>query len=280
MLTPNPAIVPLLEHGFERELYSAAIQNLVDHNNKLRLNNFAYAMRELTRHALDRLAPTASVVKCSWYRDETGRPNRPSRKQRARYAIQGGLPDDYVRNSLGIQTDNTHLLLMQAIDNLSKFTHIQPAVFGLSDAEVDAHVQQTDQAMMALCSTIHDCHQQIIAALSEKVDTTVIDAALRETLLEIDEIATHYSIEDICTEHIEITSITHDEIVINAKGSIGTELQWGSNSDVRRGDGILLPQYFPFTCSLSSPVDEPDQVEARENSLSVDTSSWRSNYYD
>lgn len=56
---------------FELDLYEAAVHNLSDLSNKLRFNNFAYAMRELSRHVLHRLAPSEGVLKCSWYKNLT-----------------------------------------------------------------------------------------------------------------------------------------------------------------------------------------------------------------
>jgi len=51
-------LAKFLQAGFEQELYASAFQNLANLNNKLRFNNFAYAIRELIRHILNRLAPT------------------------------------------------------------------------------------------------------------------------------------------------------------------------------------------------------------------------------
>ena len=58
-----------LVDGFEKELFHAALYNLDDVNNRLRFNNFAYAMRELVRHVLDRLAPDVEVLGCSWWEE-------------------------------------------------------------------------------------------------------------------------------------------------------------------------------------------------------------------
>lgn len=276
----NETISNLLAEGFERELYAAALQNLADCDNKLRMNNFAYAMRELMRHVLHRLAPTDSVVQCSWYSIETKAPMLVSRRQRACFAVQGGLSDDYVQDVLGLETASIHGALVRAIKGLSKLTHIEEEVFGLAEAEVAARARETEDAVAALCSAIQSCRQQIITALWEQIGATVVDESLRETLLAIDEIAAHHSIEEVYTHRIEITEITHDEIVFCATGSIATELQWGSNSDVRRGDGATLSKSFPFACNLWCPVDDPTQIEVREDSLLVDTSSWLDGYYD
>lgn len=84
----NERITEILTQGFERELYTAALNNLADSSNPLRLNNFAYAMRELTRHVLHRLAPDESVRKCRWYRDES-RPagSEPAMRSRAGFLM-------------------------------------------------------------------------------------------------------------------------------------------------------------------------------------------------
>ncbi|WP_414863271.1 hypothetical protein [Pseudomonas chlororaphis] len=49
------------------------MRNLEDKQNKLRFNNFAYAMRELARHVLKRLAPDDKVLKCAWYKTRSPR---------------------------------------------------------------------------------------------------------------------------------------------------------------------------------------------------------------
>ena len=40
------------------------------------------------------------------------------------------------------------------------------------------------------------------------------------------------------------------------------------------GELGVLPQSFPFSCELISPVDAPEEIESIEDSLGVDTSSW------
>lgn len=61
------SILPYLKTSFEKDLLEAALKNLEDGKNKLRLNNFAYAARELTRHFLKRLAPNAEVLNAPYY---------------------------------------------------------------------------------------------------------------------------------------------------------------------------------------------------------------------
>ena len=72
--------MPYLKTAFEKDLLEAALANLNDSNNKLRLNNFAYAARELTRHFLERLAPDKEVLGAPWFTVENeAKPNEPTR---------------------------------------------------------------------------------------------------------------------------------------------------------------------------------------------------------
>lgn len=260
--------------GFERNLFVAAQKNLADKSNPLRLNNYSYSMRELTRHVLHRQAPDDNVIKCPWYKNETGKEKGITRKQRAYYAVQGGLENTYVENTLGLEVEDIHSRLVRAISDLSKFTHIEPDVFDLPESDIDALVNETSESVYAFIATIRDCRKMIIDSLWEHIDSAVIDEALRETIIAIDELATHHYINDVDTNRVEIYEINHESIKFRVYGSIGCELQWGSNSDLRRGDGAVLPQSFPFVCELISPVDAPEEIKTIEESLGVDTSSW------
>ncbi|WP_201068761.1 MULTISPECIES: pPIWI-associating nuclease domain-containing protein [Thiorhodovibrio] len=269
-----------LTEGFERDLFAASQRNLDDKSNPLRLNNYSYAMRELTRHILHRLAPDENVLKCNWYKNETDKDNGITRKQRAYYAAQGGLDSAYVQHTLGLEVDDIHKDLVEAINKLSQVTHIEPKVFGLPDADIDALVHETTEAVHGFIVTINDCRRLIIDSLWEQIDSAVIDETLRETILSLDELATHHFIDEVYTDKVEIYQIDHELIMFRAEGSIGCELQWGSNSDLRRGDGAILPQSFPFECELVSPVFSPESVESVKGTLGVDTSSWYEGRYE
>jgi len=271
----SKSVKSILAVGFEQELYKAAKKNLADKANPLRFNNYAYAIRELARHLLHRLAPERNVKLCSWFRPDPKDPRIVTRRQRAQYAIQGGLTDKFVSKQLKVNTDPVFKALGSAITSLNKYTHVEESVFGLSTREVEKRVKEIEAALEALCSNITSCRRQLIEALWERIDRAVIDEALRETILEIDELATHHSIDEIYTADVTVEEISHDRVVFSAEGTISVELQWGSNSDRRKGDGVVMDTSFPFAGKLWSPVNNPSQVEVEEGSLIVDTSSWR-----
>ena len=274
----DATIAASLLPGFERQLYQAAHRNLADQNNPLRLSNFAYAMRELVRHLLERLAPSDSVVACEWYQNQTSKPNGVTRRQRAYFAVQGGLSDEYVRDVLSLETADIHSTLVREIDRLSKFTHIEPEVFGIDQGEIDKLATQTEQAVANLLSTISKCRHQITSALWHQVDEAVAFETIRETIGAIDEIATHHSVDEVYVDKVTVSSITHDRVMFLATGTISAEFQWGSNSDIKNDMGAVMSESFPFECHLFSWVTEPEELEVEVDGLLVDTSSWYGRY--
>lgn len=270
----NETINAVLKDGFERELYQAAHQNLADINNPLRLNNFACAMRELVRHLLKRLGPDNSVLACSWYKNETNKPLGISRRQRANYAVQGGLSDEYVSEVLELDTTEIKSDLVKAIDGLSKYTHIEPEIFGATPAEAEAIKNEIEDAVVNFLHTMNQCRELIGSAVSHHIDQAVLQETIRESIGTIDELATHNYIDEVYTEKVTVTSLTHEKMSIFACGFLEVELQWGSNSDIKNDLGAQASESFPFTCQLWCHIDEPEKMILIEESLRVDTSSW------
>jgi hypothetical protein len=274
----NEKIAELIgDNAFELDLYEAAARNLTDEGNKLRFNNFAYAIRELSRHILYRLAPDSEVLQCGWYKNVTNRADGISRVQRAIYATQGGLLDDYVRNTLHLDPTAAHKALQTAIDRLSRYTHIELDVFDLAPEEVERLAQETTEAIAGLADAIKACRNNVIDGLEDAIQEGAIQEVVGDSLPSVDELATHFSLEDVYVDSSVITDITHDTIHFLVTGSISVILQWGSNSDLRNGDGAELAQDFNFTCLLTCPTaaPEPGELEFVEDSVMVDTGAWR-----
>ena len=95
-------ILANLSSQFEKDLFHAAIENITHSTSPIRFNNFAYTLRELTRHVLKRLAPDENILKSQWYKNELSDENGITRPQRIYYAIHGGLDPAYVQEKLGI----------------------------------------------------------------------------------------------------------------------------------------------------------------------------------
>lgn len=266
------------DEQFERQLCEAAYHNLYDRRNRLRFNNFAYVMRELVGCVLSRLAPDSEVQKCVWWKkkakDET---YQVTRLERAVYATQGGLSNFFVKKRLGLDFSESHSELREAIKQLNAYTHIGPKVFGMSDEEIDQLAVNTTEAVAGLMSSIQRCRAAVANKLSHAISEAAIQQVLDETLDAIGEIATHYFVENVYVDSHEVIDITAEAVHLKASGSIEVTLQWGSNSDVKNGDGLEKDESFGFTCRLTcaTPDLDPSTLEYVEDSVMVDTRDWR-----
>lgn len=263
-----------LVDGFEKRLFQAALDNLEDANNPLRFNNFAYACRELIRHVLQRLAPDEEVRACTWYAEETGQRDGVSRRQRACYAVQGGLTDDYLSKVLALDVSDIHRSLVAAINNLSKYTHIEESTFNLSPTEVESHAQQTLVAVDEFFEVVVECRSRLGEALRQHLHNSVFSAAISETIVSVDILATHHTVEYVWVDEVDVVGISSRRIDFRVFGNIEVLLQYGSGSDFARGDGAEIPESFPYSCTLMSAVSDPGAVETSADCLEVDTNSW------
>ncbi|SER40735.1 MULTISPECIES: pPIWI-associating nuclease domain-containing protein [Pseudomonas] len=267
---------------FERDLYEAAMFNLEDQRNKLRFHNFAFAMRELVGHTLARLAPDEEVMKCIWWKKKAN-PVTPqvTRIERCVYATQGGLSNHYVKTKLGLDFSKEFEELRDAVVRLNGYVHITQEVFQLENEEIARLAKETIEAVSRLMICIQDCRAAIGVRLSEEaINSAAVEQVVGDSLEAIDEIASHYSLEKIYINSHEVIGITSEAVHISVSGSLGVTLQWGSNSDMRRGDGAELNQSFDFTCELTceltcaAPNLDPDALYFVENSVRVDTGDW------
>lgn len=257
---------------FEKDLLRAAIENIAHSNSPLRFNNFAYAIRELTRHVLKRLAPDEEVLKSQWYTNEIkDKENGITRPQRIYYAIHGGLSPSYVQDTLGIDVPDFKKRFIEIIDRLSEYTHIENKTFGLNEENTFAYANQTLETLLELFGFISETKENLSEAVHENVELALFGAVIEETFSEIDILATHHRIENVDIDELGVLEIDHEFIYFGAAGLITCEMQWGSSSDLKKGDGLVFDKYFPFKCKIYAKVRNLNTVRVDIESIEIET---------
>ena len=282
--TPKPFTLPapadrlamlgsLAPDDFFRITIEGAASVLRDAANPLRLNLFSTAIRMLLEHVMGTLAPDADVEACPWYAAVDGQ-DKPVRAQRIQYWLQGGLTDGYLEDELGLAPDALRKQLLKAFNGLSKHVHGRAHTLVRDPAEQEAEAEATVSAVEELLYAYHDCRTALIEPLVEGLDEGAVESLLSETIQSIDELASHHTIEEIYTDKTEVAAIGPQMVRYRASGSVSVTLQFGSNGDVRRGDGAELDDSFPFECLFDVPLDDPRDLSQAEVVSGVDTSSW------
>ncbi len=271
---------PRLRSGFQQQLLEAALQSAAHVGNPLRLNNFSASFRELFRHVFLALAPDQQVESCSWFKPDPTARGKATRAQKVSFVVHGGLDPAYVQDELGIDVEQERAALLGTIDRLSKFTHVNEQSFGSPADVAERQVLEACRAMASFLDRADEARKLLCERVEDRVHEDVVGQAISETILSVDEIASHHSVEHVEVEQVHVTSIDHEVIEFTAYGYLEVELQWGSNSDVRRGDGAVMKDSYPLTCKFVSKVSDPEDIEIVEDSLRVDTSSWRDDHYE
>lgn len=253
---------------FEGQLFSATLQQVERHDDPLRANNFAYALRELSRHVLKRLGPDDEVREAPWFKQD---PNTDfTRAQRMKFAIQGHLEDEFLKSVLDIDYQDEAKALRGAIDELSKFTHVEPHTFNVAPEVVAELTHGALTALANLFRAMFDCRERVLNSVEEKIDSAVVSHVIEETLEGFYDYATHYTTDEIYIESLELSEFNGDEIIGSVSGSVSVILQYGSASDLRRGDGMETDASANFTCQVRIRASNLKHVEIVEGSFEMD----------
>ena len=269
-------ILQHLASGFEQELFQAAIANVDDTSNKLRLNNFAYSMRELIRVVLERLAPDDEVVNAPWFEpNDKGHPDKVTRSQRIKYAIQGWLSDDYVTNTLRIDHQDNDKELRKNIDELSKYTHVTESTFNIEQVKITELALGVLFNVQFFLMTVAEARYRVQRAAIDCIDNEMIEEFYYNVQNDIDILATHHEILAYMVTGINLKNQDNDTITLEVIGNVQVRLQWGSDGDMRRGDGYETEMSFPFSSTLiASYKNKQGDVHIVSRTIDINTGQF------
>ncbi len=130
---------------------------------------------------MKRLAPDEEILKCSWYKNLIqDKENGITRSQRVKYSIQGGISDEYIIETLGIDVAELNRKWKETIDRLSKYTHVNPDSFNLPDEKVDEYSKSACECFELLFIQINESRKLILDKLSDNLLSRVFQEFINE----------------------------------------------------------------------------------------------------
>ena len=263
-----------LSTGFETSLFESTIQNLSDHENPLRFNNFAYSMREIIGILIHSYSNDEEIFQCSWYNNDTNEEGKLTRAEKIHYAIHGGLSFDTANEILNEDISSVFTKFAKYFKNLNKHTHIREGTFNISNEDVSKYSCEILSVVAKILMLISDCKSEIINNIEEELDETVIDNFIQEVVNDLDVLSTHTLVEEVCVESHNIKEIKSDIILLEGTGSVSCELQYGSNSDLRNDNGCTVNSSYPFTYNGTLNLENLEEFNIERENIIVDTSSF------
>ncbi|WP_162754778.1 hypothetical protein [Escherichia coli] len=257
-----------LETDFEKELFTACLRNYASHGNPLLFHNFAFSIRELIKHIIEKKSPNDKLLQASWYKREHEH-YEISRRQRLKYCSQAKISDAYLGEEFLEESNERIDEMLKLYFFLNKYTHITEKYMHPSPQEFFLKAKQILQIATEILNGIHICRDELIRTLEDKIRNAVIDTAVSSMPENLVTIANHAYVDYTEVEEFGITSIDDEYINIYASGTVYVTQEYGS-----RNDGVSLEESYPFTLHMASHLDSPETFEVISEALEVDTSSW------
>lgn len=258
---------------FLRKLCKGAIKAGRDKTNPIRGNLVASALRELATHVLHSLAPDDEVRRCVWF-EQAKDTKTVTRGQRARYIVQAGLPDDFVKEKLRVDTAAMAKPLLDAMDKLHKATHVRVETVVRKGGAVRKMLYGVITELHALLEDAEQARGSIKNAVGTALHNAVFESMILDTIQELDELSTHTRVEGHWIDEIDVRRLDATEIEYRVTGEVEVELQYGSNSDVANDIGVRSDDSYPYKVKVVAEAGKPLDIDAEAIRLTVDTSSF------
>ncbi|MEL3926354.1 hypothetical protein V1669_02970 [Aeromonas enteropelogenes] len=263
-----------LETEFEKRLFESALRNYCSIGNPIRFNNFTFAMRELLKHVLARKAPEDKIVKCVWFRPDAKNNGHPTRRQQLKYCMQAGLQDSLLSEEI---KDDINELINQYnahITDLNGYTHISEATYGENPQESYRKLKSVICTFNEAMKIIEQGKSEVLAYIPDRLGEYVEREITSEIPQALDELSSHTFIEEVQLDGFVVDSIDHEFIHITGSSTAYVTLNYGSNSDRKRGDGHSMNDNFPVSFKCKAKVNNPKRAFVIRDSISVSNASW------
>ncbi len=266
-------VIPVLNQldPNEQRMLKSSLRSL-DFEDDMKYNSFGHKFREMMTKVLHRLAPDEAVLACPWYVNEHD--DKPTRRQRLLYAIKSGLEDDFIQSELEIDLAPIAKRLGKVVSKLNKYTHFGDDTFDVNQEVGEAFVSESIDFLLDFFLSIDEIRTQIVDAYEVILDEKITEATVNDVMLEIDVLATHYTVEGNTIDTISVTNIDAHYIYIYVEGSVDIKHQYGSDGDLRRGDGAEFEDSYPFVINLQVSVIDPLDIEIETTDIVVDTDQF------
>lgn len=241
------ALVP--RDRFLEKICRGAIRAGRDKSNPIRGNLVASALRELATHVLHSLAPDDEVRQCVWF-EQAQDTKTVTRRQRARYIVQAGLSDDFVKEKLKVDAGAMAKPLLEAMDKLNKATHVREDTVVHNGGTVRSMLYEV---LGELCSLVEEGEQarhSINNAAAAALHNAVFERMILETIQELDELSSHTRVDGHWIDEIRVRRLSAIEIEYRVTGEVEVELQYGSNSDVANDIGVRSDDSYPYKAKV------------------------------
>jgi hypothetical protein len=265
-LTQQPAHLQTILNGAEA--------SFADASNPLRFSNTATGLRELLRELFASISPDATIKTCGWFTPDPSSGTGVTRRHRTLFAVYSYLDPQHFPTDFVSEIDTLASQISTQVGELSAFTHITKKSLATPEQTAIASFDSTLGLFVRLFEAIDSGREHLRDALQVELQERLSDIFTSDFFSELDILSTHTRPQDAEDIEVKIEDIGPENISFSGTGSVLCDLQYGSDGDCRRGDGLELSDSYPFTFSGEARTPNPREVTVERDDISVDTSSF------
>lgn len=265
-LAPHPV-------HLRRTLLDGAVISFNETHNPARFINTGNLLRELLRELLAAISPNEKIKLCKWFAPDPTSRTGITRRHRTLFAVYSYLDSAYFPVRFVAEIDALAAAIREHVKELSSFAHPTAATVATPEATAAASFNAALTLFLSLFNAIEEGRAHVLDALRIDLQEHLAELFTNELLNELDTLSSHTRPQDADGIVVGIVEINEEAIRFAGAGRVYCDLQYGSDGDCRRGDGVEWKESFPFTFSGEAPVSDPRDVSVNPADVSVDTSS-------
>lgn len=245
---------------------------LDDEVNPARLHLFAVGLRELFHDLLKLNAPDKEVLSSKWCEAETTK--KISKRQRAQFAIQGGILDETLVD-LGISVEHLTKLRGQLVDTITKandLLHFKVRELISDPEKIERTALDFLDVLFYFLQTINECKKDI----SRNIEDRALDALKGSFPDKIhnnkDFEVTKYLVPvwgEIEDENCEVLEISSQEISIRFTANVEIDIEQSGLLGVHSQKGM-----FPVVLEYTASVDDVSTLNFVSSKIAEDAPVW------
>jgi hypothetical protein len=265
-LTPHPV-------HLREALLNGAVASFNEFQNPARFINTGNLLRELLRELFVAVSPDESVKRCGWYTPDPTSKSGVTRRHRTLFAVYSYLDPEYFPEDFVSEVEELAAAVARQVGKLSSFAHPTATSLGKPAAASVGLFNEALELFLALFDAINSAREHVLDALQADLQTRLPDLFTNEFFDDLDCLSTHTRPQDADGIEVEITKIGEEAIKFTGTGRVYCDLQYGSDGDCARGDGVEWKDSFPFKFAGEAPISEPDKASVEIADVEIDTSS-------
>lgn len=263
---------PLSNHLID--ILNGSLNAVKNKTNRMRYSFAAVGLRELLRETFELLAPDQEILRCKWFKPDRTSKSGVTRRHRIRFTVYGYVSPKVLLDPLSADVERLAKDIIRNADDLSEYTHVTKTTLGKPIAEAERLIDSALALFVKLFRAVdlsrETLKDQLEIALSDHLDSVFFN----EIFGKLDILSTHTRTAGVCDVIVDITDIKRDQISFKGDGIVECDLQYGSDGDVSRGDGVEWSDSYPFTFEGTASTENLEECEVEPSSIDIDTSSY------